>query len=74
MHEQFTYFHIGFSKNIPADSLTESTDLDVVLTTEHTLQPKIEEICQTPQVNGTALQENDDNRSRGKKNFSGLEI
>ncbi|KAG6696764.1 hypothetical protein I3843_09G160500 [Carya illinoinensis] len=46
------------------DSLTESTDLDVVLTTEHTLQPKIEEICQTPQVNGTALQENDDNRSR----------
>ncbi|KAF5475705.1 hypothetical protein F2P56_007481 [Juglans regia] len=45
-------------------SLNESTDLDVVLTTELTLQPKIEEICQTPQVNGTALHVNDDNRSR----------
>ncbi|XP_059462236.1 double-stranded RNA-binding protein 4-like [Corylus avellana] len=41
-----------------------STDLDTVLPVSNALQPKVQEIYQTPQVNGTALHVNNDDRSR----------
>lgn len=54
---------------IPAGASSESTDLDIVLPVSNALQPKIQEIYQTPQVNGNALHVNNDDGSRGKNFF-----
>lgn len=58
---------------IPAGASSGSTDLDTVLPVSNALQPKVQEIYQTPQVNGTALDVNNDDRSRGKKEISMLQ-
>ncbi|XP_075638969.1 double-stranded RNA-binding protein 1 isoform X1 [Castanea sativa] len=43
-------------------STTGSTDLDIVSATRQAMQPKTQEIYQTPQVNGTTLYVNNDSR------------
>ncbi|KAL4607102.1 hypothetical protein ACB092_09G150700 [Castanea dentata] len=43
-------------------STTGSTDLDIVSATRQAMQPKTQEIYQTPQVNGTTLHVNNDSR------------
>jgi hypothetical protein len=58
---------------ILAGASSGSTDLDIVVTASNALQPKIQEIYQTPQVDETALHVNNDDRFRGKKKFSMLQ-